>query len=152
MKVAETTIIGRLKLVRQELGLTQREFASGAGISYGLFINLESGIRNITDKTIHKICDAYSVNEKWLRLGEGRMFSTEGIDDATDRRDAFNFFARVFNLTPDKQLQLAEFAGYDIDVAELYAQSDDAAKRNVARLIKAIDNGSGGRVDQAVGV
>lgn len=146
MTTAESTMIGRLKLVRQELGLSQDEFARGAGIGKSSLKNMEQGIQKVSDKTIRKIYETYDVSEKWLRSGEGRMFVDDHGDAADNRRDAFNFFARVFNLPPDKQLQLAAFAGYDIDAAEIYAQSNDAAKRKVARLVKAIDRGAAGYV------
>ena len=151
MSTAESTMIGRLKLIRKELGLTQQEFAVKTDISYGFYIQLERGAKSITDRTIKRICDHINVSERWLRFGEGRMFADAHQDAADNRRDAFNFFVRVFNLTPDKQLQLATFAGYDVDAAEIYAQSNDTAKRNVARLVKAIDRGSVGRAITARG-
>ena len=148
---ATLTVAGRLKAIRGELGLTQKEFASGAGLSYSMITQSEIGAQTVGDKTIRKICNAYSVNEKWLRFGDGRMFVDEHLDAADNQRDAFNLFVRVFNLTPDKQLQLAAFAGYDVDAADIYSRSTESTqvgttKRNVARLLKAIDNGSVGRV------
>lgn len=140
MTTAEMTLIGRLKLIRQELGLTQKDFASGASIGYGLYINVEAGVRNITDKTIHKICDAYSVNERWLRFGEGRMFV-----DA--RLDAFDQFVAAFNLDSGQQSQIAKIIQFPLEKIQS-AASDNAAKRQVARIVKAIDRGSIGRAMQ----
>ena len=134
------TTIGRLKAIRRELDMNQADFANGAGLSYGFYTQLEQGIKNITDKTIRKICGAYSVNEKWLRNGEGRMF----VDT---RLDAFEQFAAAFNLSTAQQRQVADIIQFPLD--RLGAPSNDSlltAKRNVARLVKAIDHGSIGRV------
>lgn len=140
MKVSEKTIIGRLKLIRQELGMSQLEFAGGAGMSVGLLRDVEQGISNVTDKTIHKICGAYSVNERWLRSGEGRMF----VDV---RLDAFDQFVATFNLDSGQQSQIAKIIQFPLEKIQS-AASDNAAKRQVARIVKAIDRGSIGRAMQ----
>ena len=62
------------------------------------------------------------------------------------RRDAFELFARTFNLTAEQQRQVAAIAAFPLDAADIYSESKDTAKRNVARLLKAIDKGSVGRV------
>ena len=139
----DTTMIGRLKAIRGELGLTQKEFASGAGLSYSMITQSEIGAKTVGDKTIRKICNAYSVNERWLRFGDGNMFVDAALDDDERRRSAFDQCAAVFQLTPDKQLQLAALIGYDVDAADIYSRSTEStqvgtAKRNIARLIKAV--------------
>lgn len=66
----------RLKQLRKALGLNQGQFGeplhlTGSGIS-----NYEQGLRPLTDRTIADICRVYTVNEDWLRTGEGEMFSS----------------------------------------------------------------------------
>ena len=139
----ETTIISRLKAIRKALGLTQREFAARVGISYSMCAQMESGAKVVSDRIIKLICDQCGVNERWFRFGDGSMFIDERLDDADRRRSIFDQFAAVFQLTPDKQVQLAALVGYDVDAADIYAQSKEStqvgkAKRNIARLIKAV--------------
>ena len=143
MKTAEMTMNGRLKAVRKALNLTQKAFAERTGIAYAVIRDGEQGLRSITDRTIKIICSKCDVNEKWFRFGEGRMFVDAALDDDERRRSAFDQFAAVFQLTPDKQLQLAAFIGYDVDAADIYSRSAEStqvgtAKRNIARLIKAV--------------
>lgn len=67
----------RLKLLQKTLCLTQADFASRIGLKRPAITQLETGINSITEQTIKLICSVYSVNEKWLRTGEGEMFKTE---------------------------------------------------------------------------
>lgn len=61
----------RLKLIRQTLQLTQKEF--GARIGYTSSISeLEKGTAIITDRLIISICAIYHVNEKWFRTRKWR--------------------------------------------------------------------------------
>ncbi|MBR1581185.1 MAG: helix-turn-helix transcriptional regulator [Selenomonadaceae bacterium] len=139
----ETTIISRLKAIRKALGLTQKDFAARVGIAYAVIRDNEQGVRSITDRTIRLICDQCGVDERWFRFGDGNMFVDAQLDETARRRSAFDQFAAVFRLTPDKQVQLAALVGYDVDAADIYAQSTEStqvgkAKRNIARLIKAV--------------
>ena len=42
---------------------------------------METGTRNITDRTIQLICNEFNVNEHWLRTGEGDMFVQKTRDE-----------------------------------------------------------------------
>lgn len=64
----------RLRALREELGLTQQEFADRLNIKRGTIANYEIG-RNIPiDAVISLICREFNVNEEWLRDGTGDMF------------------------------------------------------------------------------
>ena len=143
MATLATEMIARLKLIRKELGLSQRAFAVRTGISYSMVIKMERGAQNVTDRAIKLICEQCGVNERWLRFGDGNMFVDAQLDESERRRSAFDQCAAVFQLTPDKRLKLAALIGYDVDAADIYAQSTEStqvgkAKRNIARLIKAV--------------
>ena len=64
----------RVKFLRESLHESQEQFGNSIGISKSGVSNIESGIRNVTEKHIKLICSAYSVNEMWLRDGTGEMF------------------------------------------------------------------------------
>lgn len=64
----------RLKKLRQETGLSQTNFANKINRSQAVLSQYEKGDATINDRTISDICQAFDVNEQWLRTGEGPMF------------------------------------------------------------------------------
>lgn len=68
------TINKRVKLLRKQLGLSQTEFGNKVGIAQGHMTNIETGRREVTEKSIKVICLQFNVNEEWLRTGNGEMF------------------------------------------------------------------------------
>jgi transcriptional regulator with XRE-family HTH domain len=68
------TINQRIKKLRKELKLTQNGFSSVITISAGQLACIETAKRVVNDRTIKLICDSFSVNNRWLRTGEGPIF------------------------------------------------------------------------------
>lgn len=64
----------RFKAVRKALNQTQAEFASRLGFAQSGIAMIERGERTITDRHLKALCSIYSVNEHWLRTGDGAMF------------------------------------------------------------------------------
>ena len=64
----------RILEVRKALGLNQKEFAARIKVSRSYTGVLEATDREINDRIIALICVNFSVNEKWLRDGTGKMF------------------------------------------------------------------------------
>jgi len=64
----------RLKELRKTLGLTQQEFADRLGIKRTAVATYEVGKSNPGDSVVMLVCSKLSVNEAWLRTGEGEMF------------------------------------------------------------------------------
>lgn len=71
----------RLRKCRESLGLTTRDFGERIKLSGSAITNMETGTRNITDRTIQLICNEFNVNEHWLRTGEGEMFVQKTRDE-----------------------------------------------------------------------
>lgn len=65
----------RIKELRKTLGLTQQEFADRLGISRGNIATYETREGNPGNSVINLICREFSVNEVWLRTGDGEMFA-----------------------------------------------------------------------------
>lgn len=61
-------------LRKNELKMTQDDFASKIDISRSNIGNIEIGRIAVTERTIASICREFNVNEEWLRTGEGEMF------------------------------------------------------------------------------
>lgn len=67
----------RIKELRAALELSQTEFAARLNLSQNFIWMVESGKREISDRTIYSICREFNVSEEWLRTGEGEMFVRE---------------------------------------------------------------------------
>lgn len=102
----------RLKLIRSNLGKTQKEFGSSLGVSRDTYASYESG-RVIPNATfIQLLCSTYNVNKTWLKFGKGNMFlsSTEKHNDT----------------------YTAEYAAAQ-EIAELLSRIKDSNNRNMAK-------------------
>ncbi|MBN2157901.1 MAG: helix-turn-helix transcriptional regulator [Spirochaetes bacterium] len=64
----------RLKLIFDELNLTQQEVADRFGINRSLFSMLFSGKQNISKLLLYALKSEFNVNPTWLLSGEGEMF------------------------------------------------------------------------------
>lgn len=76
----------RIKQVRKVMKLTQADFAEKIGLKPTAVLMYEKGNRNVSEQSIVLICQAFSVNEEWLRTGEGEMFAAQetlALDDPT---------------------------------------------------------------------
>lgn len=65
----------RIKEIRKSLGITQQALADRLGLKRNTIANYEIGQVQPSDRTISDICREFSVNEAWLRTGEGQMFA-----------------------------------------------------------------------------
>ena len=64
----------RILLVIKENGLSKTAFAKSINLSQPFVSQLCSGVSLPSERTIRDICEKYSVNEYWLRTGDGEMF------------------------------------------------------------------------------
>ena len=80
----------RIKIIREELHLTQDAFGKRIGSARNTIANYETGNRTPSNAVVTSICKEYNVNEKWLRTGEGEMFVTMSRDE-----ELAEFFGRV---------------------------------------------------------
>lgn len=64
----------RIKKLRKNLNMTQQEFAEKIGLKQNSIALIESGKRNISERSILSIIREFGVDEIWLRTGDGEMF------------------------------------------------------------------------------
>ena len=95
-------IAQRIKALRRELHMTQTEFGKVIGLSQGHLTSIESGKRNVTERTVATICRVFRVNEAWLREGRGAMFLGE-------RGDILRDLAESYHLDPLEQVAVEAF-------------------------------------------
>ncbi len=66
--------IDRINILIKYLGITKNSLALSSGLGPSNLNKMLGGEHSITDKTLHKICDAYpQINVEWLKTGEGEM-------------------------------------------------------------------------------
>ncbi len=70
----------RIKQIREHFGLSQARFAQKIHKAPRFIAMVETGRSNVSEETIAAICSAFSINEAWLRNGEGQMTSQAAVD------------------------------------------------------------------------
>ncbi len=71
----------RLKILREELGLSQAQFAKKINIGSSTIASYERGVRTPVSAILELICREFGVNKDWLLTGEGEMFKTSTLDE-----------------------------------------------------------------------
>ncbi|MEQ8244482.1 LexA family transcriptional regulator [Fulvivirga sp.] len=67
----------RITMLREMLGLSQKDFSDNAGVSQSALSQLETGKTKISLDTLQKISLAFKVNCNWLVNGKGDIFLKE---------------------------------------------------------------------------
>lgn len=100
----------RIHMLRQELGLTMKDFGAQISLSQPLLSLIENGKANITDRTIAQICATWNINEEWLRTGKGPQYgptTEEDIKSIVQRLSLPEICVELLNtfdtLEPDQQ-------------------------------------------------
>lgn len=65
----------RFKKVRKELKLSQKDYGAKLDMVQNYVSNIEKGVRPVTEKIIKSVCYEYGVNYRWLKFGEGNIFT-----------------------------------------------------------------------------
>jgi transcriptional regulator with XRE-family HTH domain len=105
-KVIEESIWYRVKQLRKEKGLTQKEFAKYIGIGGAALSKIENKETHITEQTIKLICSVFNVSEDWLRTGEGEMFNPASI------RNLEEYIKRMSPQKAEAAVNLPKFGDY----------------------------------------
>ena len=69
----------RLKILLNELNISQRQFATKINLDPGYLSRIMSGKVNPPDRILLLIENVFNVNKNWLENGQGEIFSTHGI-------------------------------------------------------------------------
>lgn len=102
------TINERIKFLRKEKGLNQKQFASLLGITQSGASYMEQPGNNVSDSSIKSICTICNVNEEWLRNGVEPIHiepDTFSLDEFVKQRGATDLEKQIvktyFDLDPD---------------------------------------------------
>lgn len=91
----------RIKEIRKELKLTQKQFSARIGISYGHLSNIENNKDYPSSTIIRLISVEFHVNEEWIKTGQGDKYSPYG----KSKDDDIQFYN---DLIPDVAKKLIE--------------------------------------------
>lgn len=110
-----TTINARIKNVRKEAGMNQKEFSESIGVTQSGVSYMEQDGRNVSDITIKSICNYFNVNEDWLRNGTKPMYiqaPTFSIDNFVRQHGGteleIDIMKAYFELEPDVRAMLIQ--------------------------------------------
>jgi transcriptional regulator with XRE-family HTH domain len=90
------TINQRIKLLRENLELNQRDFSNLLSLSGGYIAGVEVNLRPANNRLIKLIVSEFGVSEEWLRSGTGEMFSVKNNTEKSAR------LVSLFNDLPPK--------------------------------------------------
>lgn len=116
----------RIKKIRKNAGLTQEKFAERLGIKRNTIATYETGRSEPMDNIIISICREFSVNEDWLRTGEGEIYDIPEDETA----------AIVSELLEDSNPFYDLIVGIMKTYQKLDAKSQDALKELSKGLLK----------------
>lgn len=91
----------RLKELRKFLKLSQTAFGAKLGVSRDVINNFENGRVELKDNFIQLICLKFSINENWLRTGEGDMYrktTSERLDEIAEELQLTPNQTKVFHI------------------------------------------------------
>jgi transcriptional regulator with XRE-family HTH domain len=65
---------GRLKYLREQMNLSQEDFAAKLGLTKSAISDIERGRKTLTERNISYISTIYGINPHWLRTGEEPVY------------------------------------------------------------------------------
>lgn len=118
------TINERIKFLRKEKKLNQKQFASLLGITQSGASYMEQPGNNISDSSIKSICTICNVNEEWLRNGIEPIYIAFSLDEYVKQRGATDLELQIvktyFDLDPNiRKMLVSHFrSGLAVDAFE----------------------------------
>ena len=117
----------RVRKVRKEAGLTLEKFGECLGVSKMAISKVEHGNNALSELLCKSICREFSVNENWLRTGEGEMYS------ATDG-DAIVRLREQYHLDTFEEAIVREYLKLDQDSRALFKKYLNSVAETVRKL------------------
>ncbi|MBR2429414.1 MAG: helix-turn-helix transcriptional regulator, partial [Alistipes sp.] len=71
------TVGERLRLIRQQLEMTQEQLAQRLGIGKAALSMIETGKANLSMRNKNILVQDFNVNPEWIDTGHGPMFNAE---------------------------------------------------------------------------
>ena len=133
------TINARIKNVRKEAGMNQKEFSESIGVTQSGVSYMEQDGRNVSDITIKSICNYFNVNEDWLRNGTEPMYIQEptfSLDNFVRQHGGtdleIDIMKAYFELEPDTRAMLIQHFKERLTASRAEPARNLAAEREAA--------------------
>lgn len=130
----------RIREIRKDLGLTQKDFGTRIGLKGGTVSWMEKEDNSIIEQNKRIICDKFHVSMHWLETGEGDKYTADSVSDIFDSmRDELNLsdveesiLRKYFELSKESRQAVTDFIisiGNDVqppaaDPAPVISQTD----------------------------
>lgn len=111
----------RIRNLRKELGLSQKDFGLKIGLGQAAVSRLEQSKVVVIEQNIRLICETFGINEAWLRTGEGER---EAVSAASDP---------FLPLRQKHQLSFIEE-----QVLRIYFKLDETARASVCQYVQTV--------------
>ena len=111
----------RIRNLRKELGLSQKDFGLKIGLGQAAVSRLEQPNVVVIEQNIRLICETFGINEAWLRTGEGER---EAVSAASDP---------FLPLRKKHQLSFIEE-----QVLRIYFKLDETAREAVCQYVQSV--------------
>ena len=108
----------RVRQLRKELGLTQKQLGEAIGLKANTISDIEQGKCSVSEQSIRLICDVFNVSRAWLETGNGEIFDNSEDDklkmlyNLLDSKDelAFKAFKAFMELDESEMKAIYKFA------------------------------------------
>lgn len=117
----------RLSALIEALDIKKVRFAERIKVDQSYVTQLTKGRNTPSDRVVSAICDAYKVNEDWLRTGSGEMFVETAKED-----QILSFIGDVLEGAPDFRRHLISV------LAGMTPEEWDLLEKKAWELVKAM--------------
>ena len=115
------TINARIRSIRKNLRISQKDFGAKIGLGQGAVSFMEQNGNTVIEQNIRLICETFGINEAWLRTGEGER---EAVSAASDP---------FLPLRQKHQLSFIEE-----QVLRIYFKLDETAREAVCQYVQSV--------------
>lgn len=113
----------RLKKIRKELHMTQKDLGDILGITNGAVSDIERGKAVLTDRNVSLICEKLDINKEWLKSGFGNMFLPKLPEDE---------FSKILSEIEESEDEFIK------NFLKIYWQLDDNGKKVIRSFAKSL--------------
>lgn len=122
----KSEIIKRLIGIREESGLSSKDFAARAGIDSGNYSSIENKKRPLGPRVMRDICCAFNINIVWLKTGQGEKYvpvvpapAASAVESISMSREVFDQITRLTETVLSQQRTIEKLAELQKGVAEV---------------------------------
>jgi transcriptional regulator with XRE-family HTH domain len=129
----------RVKLLRNQLNMSQSEFGKRLGVTGTGISKIENGQRHLTEQMLLAICKEFNTNEKWLRYGEGETYRQKlptGLEQLSELYQLDELDKRIiyeYAILDEKKRRVIK--EYIMRIAGSYSQPDYLTDSTIQREI-----------------